>query len=286
MAKTLRLVAQAAILGVLGAAVVRAQPGTHELFERVMSDARQSGLYEESFDTILQEVGLRFLGFPYAAGLLDESQEEALVVELTRFDCVLFLEHVLAISQGIAARDYAFDSFARRVEKLRYRNETRDGYCSRLHYFTDWIADNRGTVEDITARIGGEEYEKTLTFMSGHRDRYPLIAESDSLFRGIQSMEMALRGRELRHVPEERIRSVYGHLRAGDIVAMTTRIRGLDVVHTGMVLVQEDGRVGLLHASPEGGVIVSPDLASYVQGQASQIGVVVARPLDPRAGGS
>ena len=286
MVKTLHLIAVAAVLGGPGATGAGAQSGTHDLFGRVMSDAKESGLYQASFDAILQEVGLRFLGFPYAAGLLDKSPEEELVVDLTRFECVLFIEHVLAISQGIAARDYAFDSFARRVEKLRYRSETRDGYCSRLHYFTEWISDNRATVEDITERIGGEDYEKSLTFMSEHRESYPLIAGSDSLFRGIQSMEAALRGSKLRHVPEGRIRSVYGHLRSGDIVAMTTHIRGLDVVHSGMVLVQEDGSVGLLHASPRGGVIVSPDLATYVQGQASQIGIVVARPIDPRNGGS
>ncbi len=286
MAKTLRMMGLAVMLGGFGLSDVRAQPGTHELFAHVMSNAREMRLHERPFDAILQEVGLQFLGLPYAAGLLDASAEELLVVDLTRFDCVLFIEHVLAIAQGVAVRDYTFASFAGRVEKLRYRNETRDGYCSRLHYFTEWISDNHNAVKDITARIGGVSYEKSLTFMSEHRDSYPLLAASDSLFHGIKSMEASLRGRKLDHVPEQHIRSVYDQLRAGDIVAMTTRIKGLDVVHSGMVFVHEDGGVGLLHASPNGGVIVSPDLASYVQGQASQIGVVVARPVDPRASGS
>ncbi len=286
MAKTIRVVTLAAMLGGLGLSDVRAQPGTQELFARVMSNAREMRLHERPFDSILQEVGLHFLGSTYAAGLLDVSEKELLVVDLTRFDCVLFIEHVLALAQGVAERDFAFASFARRVEKLRYRNQTRDGYCSRLHYFTEWISDNHDTLTDITAEIGGVGYEKSLTFMSENRERYPLLAASDSLFRGIQSIEASLRGRELNHVPEQRIRLVYDQLRAGDIVAMTTHIKGLDVVHSGMVFVHEDGGVGLLHASPNGGVIVSPDLASYVQAQALQIGIVVARPTDPRAGGS
>jgi len=37
-----------------------------------------------------------------------------------------------------------------------------------------------------------------------------------------------------------------------------------------------------LHASPQGGVRVSPDLQTYVQNNPAQVGIVVARPLDPR----
>lgn len=95
-------------------------------------------------------------------------------------------------------------------------------------------------------------------------------------------MERSLAGLRIVYVPESSIRDVYPSLRAGDIVALATGIRGLDVVHTGLVYDGGDGRKGLLHASVDRGVVVSPDLQSYVENNRSQIGIVVARPIDPR----
>ncbi len=262
------------------------QVRTTEIFARLMTYAHEVGLHERPFNAIVQEVGLQFLGLPYAAGLLDGQVKETLVVDLTRFDCVLYVEHVLALSLGIAEQDYGYDSFAQRVQLLRYRRGKLDGYGSRLHYFSEWIADNELVVQNITREIGGELYEKSLTFMSEHRASYPRIAKDDSLFRGIRSMEAALKDLEFYHVPERRIRSVYSRLQSGDIVAMSTPIKGLDVVHTGLAVVHADGSVGLLHASPTGGVVLSPDLAAYVESHTAQIGILIARPADPRTGGS
>ena len=73
---------------------------------------------------------------------------------------------------------------------------------------------------------------------------------------------------------------MYDRLQAGDIVATATHIDGLDVTHTGLVYDNGDGTRGLLHASTSGGVKVSPDLQSYVQGVDSQIGIIVARPQE------
>lgn len=64
--------------------------------------------------------------------------------------------------------------------------------------------------------------------------------------------------------------------------APATDIEGLDVTHTGLVYKGEGGSTGLLHASTSGGVKVSPDLRSYVQGVEKQVGIIVARPEDPR----
>lgn len=253
-------------------------------FREVMAYARAQNLHQRPFGEIMQAVGMQFVGTPYKAGLLDEPAEETLMLRFDGFDCVLFVETVLAMARGIAVQDYSFDTFAQHIEDQRYRDGAMNGYCSRLHYFSEWIADNeaRGTVRNVTAALGGERFEKHLTFMGDHRDSYPRFATNDSLFQGIQAMEADLADLDLYYIPQARIREVYGALAPGDIIALATSIEGLDVTHTGLVYKDAQGQTGLLHASASGEVKVSPDLQKYVENNKIQVGIVVARPLAPR----
>ena len=95
---------------------------------------------------------------------------------------------------------------------------------------------------------------------------------------------MEHRRADLEHytIAQDRIRAVYDRLRPGDIIATSTHIEGLDVTHTGLVYAHGGGGIGFLHASTSGGVKVSPDLQDYIQNNKVQIGIVVARPVDPR----
>ncbi|MDX1741417.1 MAG: DUF1460 domain-containing protein, partial [Rhodothermales bacterium] len=229
---------------------------------------------------VVHGAGLFFEGQPYVAGLLDRGTEETLVTSFDGFDCVLLVETALAAARTIRLQDYTYDGFLGQLESLRYRSGKMDGYCSRLHYFSEWIHDNeqRGNVRNVTQDLGGVRLEKQLDFMSSHRDAYPRFATNDSLFAGIQAMELTLEDFQLVYIPQDRIREVYGQLQSGDIIATATSVPGLDVSHTG--LVHRDGEeVGFLHASTSGGVMVSPDLQQYIENIEIQIGIVVARPL-------
>jgi hypothetical protein len=252
---------------------------TARLFAEAMAHARAETLHTEPLGAIMQELGLHFRGRPYAAGMLDAPPAETLVVALDRYDCVTFVETMLAMAQGVAAQDGSYPTFARHLEALRYRSGVLDGYASRLHYFSEWIADNaeRGHVVDLTERLGGAPLEKQITFMTEHRDRYRHLAANDSLVRRIAVVEQDLADRDLYYIPQDRIREVYDRLQAGDVIALATNIEGLAVSHTGLVY-KADGQTGLLHASLTDGVIVSPDLQAYVQNIKNQIGIVVARP--------
>ena len=252
------------------------------LFDQVMAFARNEGLHEQPVGMIMTTVGRWFERVPYAAGTLDANPVEQLVVKLDGFDCVTFVESMLALARGIRRQDYSYETFAAHLLDQRYRGSKLDGYCSRLHYFSEWIADNesRGNVVDITERLGGERLEKRLNFMSRHRESYPHLAHNDSLLAGIVEIEHRLEGLPLHYIPQDRIRSVYPLLESGDIIALATDIEGLDVVHTGLAYRFEDGMVGLLHASTTQGVTVSPDLQAYVENNRRQIGIVVARPRE------
>ncbi|NBB99432.1 MAG: DUF1460 domain-containing protein [Bacteroidetes bacterium] len=249
-------------------------------FAEVMARAQREAWHQRTFGALVQQVGLSFRQAPYAAGLLDTELEERLVVDLRQFDCVTFVEIALAMARGIAAEDYTYATFTAHLEDQRYRDGRIDGYCSRLHYFTDWIYDNaqRGTVVDLTQQLGGVPMAQPPTFMSAHRSAYRQLAASDSLYAELLQVEQSIAAQPRYFIPQDRIRDVYNALQAGDIIALATDIDGLDVSHTGLVYRGPEGSVGLLHASLEDGVKVSLDLQRYVQNNRHQTGIVVARP--------
>ena len=261
-----------------------AQPEDLARFDRVMEYAQKKNLHGRSMGEILQAIADNFRGQPYAEGLLDKSNEEKLIVTLNKFDCVLFVETVLALSRGIAVKDYNYQNFVRRIEEQRYANGKMNGYCSRLHYFSEWIDDNhkRQTVENITAKLGGIPMDKKLNFMSQHRSSYPQMADDEAIYQCRVAVEADLAKTTVNYIPTNRIESIYSQLKPGDIVAVATDIKGLDVTHTGFVYRNADGNMGLIHASPAGEVTVAYDLQRYIRRVENATGIVVARAIDPR----
>lgn len=254
---------------------------TSQIFKNLMDVAIAKTWHQQSLGTIMTQVGSWFSGKPYAAGTLDAPAYEQLVIKLDGFDCVTFVESVLALSRTIQDQSYDYGTFVAHMRAQRYRDGVLDGYCSRLHYFSEWILDNeaRGHVRNITHDIGGVKLDKQLNFMSNHRSSYAPLTD-DSLYAGIIAVEEKLKAFQMYYIPQSDISSVYNKLQGGDIIALATDIGGLDVAHTGLVYKDQEGGTGLLHASTARGVVVSPDLQAYVENNKRQIGIVVARPLE------
>ncbi len=225
-------------------------------------------------------VGKTFIGSPYVARTLEINEEESLVVNLREFDCTTYVENVLVFSLMLRKEEHEFEAFASLLQNLRYREGDLDGYASRLHYFTDWIANNeaKGLVTDITREIGGAPQQKTIDFMSTHRELYPML-KSDQNFELIKSTEASLNTRTTYVLGVNQIRAAESKIWDGDIIALATSIEGLDVTHTGFAL-HKNGRLHLLHASSSGSVeITEKPLVDYLNGIKNNSGIIVARPL-------
>jgi hypothetical protein len=234
-------------------------------------------------------VGELALGAPYAAGTLDaylvaggDPRREPLTLMLSRFDCVSLVESCVAVSR-LAASGAAptWHGFGRQIETLRYRGGARDGYLSRLHYFSEWIADNtrRGTVRDLGRELSAEEDRRPLRFMTEHRASYPALRDQPT-FDGIAARARTLDAAPRHLVPTARIASVQHLIRTGDVLAFATGIPGLDATHTGLAY-RTRGGLHVLHAPLSGGrVQVSRGtLPQYVAGLGRSTGILVARPL-------
>ncbi|MDT0538838.1 N-acetylmuramoyl-L-alanine amidase-like domain-containing protein [Croceitalea sp. P059] len=234
-----------------------------------------------SFNEHLLEVGKTFLGTPYVEKTLEFGKTEALVINFRGLDCTTFVENTLAISLLQKQEKTDFFSFTDNLKTIRYRNGILDGYSSRLHYFTDWIRNNeeKGLVKDITADLGGIELNKSINFMGTHRELYPFLSD-DTNYQRIIETETSLAKKTLCYLPQKEIKKSEAYMKSGDIIALATSIKGLDVTHTGIAFKKPNGRIHLLHASSSGEVkITEVPLVDYLKKVKNNIGIIVARPM-------
>lgn len=225
-------------------------------------------------------VGRAFLGTPYVAKTLEVGENEQLVVNLRGLDCTTYVENVLVMSRLSREGKLHWNRYLQGLEEVRYRKGKRDGYPSRLHYFTEWIRDNesKGLVRNITEELAGVTIQKDINFMGTHRNLYPFLA-SDANYQAMVKIEKQLSSKPLCVLPRSEVAQREHLLQDGDIIALATDIKGLDVTHTGLAIRGDDGRIHLLHASTVGEVVISEEpLADYLQGVKRNIGIIVARP--------
>jgi hypothetical protein len=234
-------------------------------------------------------IGLSFVGTPYEAATLEQPGPERLVVNLHGLDCVTFVESVLAITW--LAREHphllsdpsaARARYEQLLQGIRYRGGVIDGYASRLHYFTEWLAQGVALRrwELVTESLGGVPTWQVIDFMSSHRALYPALADPAQAER-MALLEARLSADAATAVLPKGwiVDSVVARIQTGDIIAATAARPGLDVVHTGFA-VRQDGVLRLLHAPLAGGTVEvsSRPLAERLQRLRAQAGIIVARP--------
>jgi hypothetical protein len=236
-------------------------------------------------------VGELAAGTPYQPGTLEAylraggspRGQEPLTLSLTHFDCVTLVESCLAVARVAGGQDVpTWRRFGREIERMRYRGGQRRAYTSRLHYFSEWIADgaSRGLVRDLGAELGGLEDRRPLRFMTRHRASYPAFADED-VYREIRAIERRLDGRPRHVIPTDRIPAVADRIESGDVLAFATAIPGLDVTHAAFAYRDAAGILRVLHAPLSGGVvaITRATLPEYVAAIRRATGILVARPL-------
>lgn len=235
-------------------------------------------------------VGELAAGTPYVPGTLDAyllaggspRAVEPLTLSLTRFDCVTLVESCLAVARTASLRQPAWGALGAAIERMRYRDGRREGYASRLHYFSEWIADGarRGLVRDLGEELGGSDDTRPLRFMTQHRQSYPALSD-EATFGHIAAMERRLDDRVRWVIPTAEVARVAPRLETGDILAFATSIPGLDVTHAALAYRDREGILRVLHAPLSGGVVevTRSTLPEYIAAIRRATGILVARPL-------
>lgn len=209
------------------------------------------GLPQDSCRTL--HFAKQMLGVPYVAGTLDGNEEERLVVRTDALDCTTFVETVLAFCIADKRNERSFNGFKKALTDVRYRDGILDGYISRLHYFSDWISNNErmGFVRECTSESACvQPKELWLDFMTTHVDSYLPMKKNPALVEVMAALEKNWQGTVVSYIPKENLNLPPEELKIkdGDILAMVTTIKGLDIVHVGFAF-WKDNHLHLLHAS-------------------------------------
>lgn len=229
-------------------------------------------------------VGKTFLGTDYVANALEVPGEERLVVNMSGLDCVSFYENALVLARCVKKNRTKFEDYKNELQFIRYRGGVINQYPSRLHYTSDYMFDNekKKVWKNVTKDIGGVPYKKKINFMSTHPDSYRQLKENPEFLKAIQQQEQEINAREMFHIPKQLVSGMSDKLANGDILGITTDMEGLDTSHTGVVI-RQNGAAYFLHAPLAGKKVTISEkpLVEYLAGNKKQIGIMVARPLEP-----
>ena len=209
----------------------------------------------------------QMLGYPYVAGTLDGNDEEKLVISVGEVDCTTFVETVLAFCIADKRGERNFNGFKLALMQIRYRDGILNGYASRLHYFSDWIRNNEkmGFVKECTSETAcSEPKELWLDFMTTHVDSYLPMKKDASLVAEMASQEKEWQGTVVSYIPKEKLNLPPTELKIkdGDVLALVTNIKGLDIVHVGFAF-WKDNQLHLLHASSSAKKVIEDPKTQY-----------------------
>ncbi|MBI4649635.1 MAG: DUF1460 domain-containing protein [Bacteroidia bacterium] len=238
---------------------------------------------EKPLNEIVIETAMSFLNIKYSKSPSNLNLDNKLIINLSGFDCVTYIENVLAISRIVKQKKNSFVAFAAELQKIRFRNGNINEFPSRLHYFSDWIYDNdiKKIASDITCNIDTTPYNKTVNYMTKNKNKYPSLYVKD-YYEQIGAKEKEISARKYCYIPKLKVQEYEDSIKDGDIIAITTATTGLDISHVGFAI-HKNGKVHLLHASTTGNKVIISEkiLADYLKANKMQTGIMVARIIEP-----
>jgi Protein of unknown function (DUF1460) len=254
-------------------------PEDRTICEELLDSAKARGDGVKPLPELVVEVGQHFLGALYETGTLEREGPEELVVNLRAFDCVTFVENAVVLAGLIRSGKTGFADYLAALERIRYRRGRLDGYASRLHYFTDWLHDNgrKGIIRDVTREIGGVPFRKAFHYLTDRREDHPGLKDP-ATFRRLRLIEGICSRRPHFYIPKADLIRTGDRVADGDVIAITTDEKGIDVSHAGLaVRLREEIR--LLHASSAEGkvVLTEVNLSRYLKVRRSRTGIIVGR---------
>lgn len=232
--------------------------------------------------SLMLAIAGEFTGNKYVAGTLEQGSNEPLVINTQELDCTTFVEQVVAIYATVNEGKEGFRDMCTNLQRIRYRGGIRSGYASRLHYISQWIADSakQHIIHEIDYGPVGRTLPIDLHYMSTHTASYKQLQGNSTLVNEIAKWERAMHSIEAAYIPKQELLRTANELPVydGDIIALTTNIKGLDVTHIGFAF-WENGKLHMLHASSAEGKVIKDhkNLYEYQKNKKNQTGIRVFR---------
>lgn len=221
------------------------------LVARLLSRTRHERNVGKRIDALSRE----FIGQSYKANPLIGSAEkpEVFTAALDGFDCVTYIESVLAL-----ARATTVDNFVDGLRRIRYE-QGQICWARRNHYMTAWIRNN--------ARAGIIAQLPTGTAPTLVRDRVLNVVPG-----------LSPRRTRIKCIAKQVVLRVEPDLQTGDLIFFVSTRSHLDVFHAG-IIVADGSQLFLRHASRSVGRVVQQELYEFLKTN-RMAGVLIVRPLE------
>ena len=204
----------------------------------------------------LERISAHLLESPYLNNPLGggPDAQESLVVRFDGFDCVTYVETVLALAQSRSAGE-----FREALREMRYAGG-HISWHSRNHYMLDWIRNNRrrGIVKNVTN--GPHAISRTR--------RLSLIEE------------LPAKTTTFRVFPKRSLVRIRRLMQTGDIALFASTRHNLDVFHMGFIVRRGDD-LWLRHASRTAERVIEQPLEDFLKAHRMS-GIILLRPLCQR----
>jgi hypothetical protein len=208
---------------------------------------------EQGFGERIARISELFLGRPYEQGALGGGPNlpEELRASLEAFDCVTYIEVVLALACASTT-----DQFIDAIRRIRYQHAQIDWF-HRNHYMVDWAANNEecGSIENLTFGSLSDDKSCTLDLIAG-------IPTKTASFR---------------YFPTRTLNTIVERIKTGDLIFFVSTRTDLDVFHTGL-LIKREGDAFLRHATRTANVVIEQILSDFVS-RNIMAGFILLRPL-------
>ncbi len=187
--------------------------------EQLLSETKHDRCAGSRIDVLSRH----FLGHPYKPNPLIGSADtaEVFTASLDGFDCVTYIETIVAL-----ARASSVDDFTEWLRKIRYERG-RIQWERRNHYMTLWIRNNvrEGIIRPVSMpAVPTVTRERVLNVVPG----------------------LAARRTRVRCVPKAGLPRLERYLQSGDLIFFASTRKNLDVFHAGIIV--RDGKK-VVHAS-------------------------------------
>ena len=209
--------------------------------------------HDRSAGSRIDVLSRHFLGHSYKPSPLIGSADtpEVFTASLDGFDCVTYIETIVALALASNV-----DDFTEWLRKIRYE-QGRIQWERRNHYMTLWIRNNvrEGIIRPVTMpAIPIIRRERVLNVVPG----------------------LATQRAHLKCVPKPAVRRLAAYLQRGDLIFFVSTRKNLDVFHAGIIV--RDGKSMLMrHASRSQGLVVEQELSEFLKAN-RMAGVIVVRP--------
>jgi hypothetical protein len=261
-----------------------------DIFTRIVDKARSEMWKALPIGELMGKIAMELKDTPYVGFTLEVSKDaERCVVNLTGLDCVTFFEDTLCAARMLKRGKNSPEDLVNEVQFTRYRGGKMGDFTTRLHYTTDWFADNetKGVVKILTPELpGAEPFTQKVGIMTQHPENYRQLATHPELVDKIRAMEEKINARSLKYLPMEKLEAAEHLLQTGDIVGVATSAEGIDIAHTGLCIKDEQGIVHFMDASSSRRsmkVTLEPEISKCLNWSPKLIGVMFARPLEVKS---